>query len=104
MSDLWSTIAVVTVGTFFIKGSGPLLVGHRQLPEWSRGVIALLAPALLTALVVVETVGGDKQIVLDARLAGMAAAVIALILRAPMIVVILLAVVVTAGARALGAA
>ena len=104
MNDLWLTIALVTVGTFFIKGTGPLLVGHRQLPLWTRGVIALLAPALLTALVVVETVGGDREIVLDARLAGMAAAVIALVLRAPMIAVILIAVAVTAGARAVGAA
>ena len=104
MSELWLTIALVTAGTIFLKGSGPLLVGHRELPVWTRGVIALLAPALLTALVVVETVGGDGEIVLDARLGGVAAAALALVLRAPMLVVILLAVAVTAGLRALGAA
>lgn len=104
MNDLWLTIAVVTAGTFVIKATGPLIVGHRQLPFWTRGIIALLAPALLTALVVVQTVGGDKEIVLDARLAGMGAAVLALLLRAPIIAVILIAVAVTAGARAAGAA
>jgi branched-subunit amino acid transport protein len=97
------TILLVTVGTVLIKGSGPLLVGHRELPEWSRGVIALLAPSLLTALVVVETVGGDGEIVLDARLLGVGAAAVALLLRVPMLAVIIIAVLVTAGARALGA-
>ena len=104
MSDLWTTILLVTAGTVLIKGSGPILVGHRELPSWSRGVIALLAPSLLTALVVVETVGGDGEIVLDARLLGVGAAAVALWLRAPMIAVIMIAVAVTAAARALGAA
>jgi uncharacterized membrane protein len=104
VSDLWTTILLVTAGTVLIKGSGPLLVGHRELPEWSRGVVALLAPSLLTALVVVETVAGDGEIVLDARLVGMGAAALALALRVPMLPVILIAVLVTAGARALGAA
>ena len=85
MSDLWTTILLVTAGTVLIKGSGPLLVGHRELPEWSRGIIALLAPSLLTGLVVVETVGGDGEIVLDARLLGVGAAAVALLLRVPML-------------------
>jgi branched-subunit amino acid transport protein len=103
MSELWTAIVLVTVGTFLIKGSGPVLVGGRELPEWTRGVIGLLAPALLTALVVVQTVGADKEIVLDGRLAGLGAAGLAIVLRAPLMAVVLSAVAVTAAARALGA-
>jgi branched-subunit amino acid transport protein len=102
MSELWITILAVTVGTFVIKASGPILIGEEELSPTARAIIALLAPALLTALVVVETVGGDGEIVLDARLAGVGAAALALWLRAPILLVILVAVLVTAGVRALG--
>jgi len=45
----------------------PVLVGARELPPRADAVIALLAPALLTALVVTETFGEDGHIVLDER-------------------------------------
>ena len=63
-------------------------------------VIGLLAPALLAALVVVDTFADGKSLVIDARAAGLAAAAIAVALRAPIIVVILLAAAVTALVRA----
>ena len=59
---------------------------------------ALVAPALLAALVVYETSGNHGEgLTLDARAAGLGAAIVALIARAPMIVVILIAASVTAG-------
>ncbi len=62
---------------------------------------ALVAPALLAALVVYETFGAHGGgLTLDARAAGLGAAVLALIARAPMIVVILIAASVTAAVRA----
>ena len=39
--------------TALIKGFGPVTIGGRELPAWSAGVIGLMAPALLAALVVV---------------------------------------------------
>jgi hypothetical protein len=62
----------------------------------------LLGPAVLAALVVTQTVGGDRAIVLDERLAGVVAAAIALRLRAPILVVVVVAAVVTASLRAVG--
>jgi hypothetical protein len=64
-------------------------------------VIELLASALLAALVVVETFGKGRSLVLDARVLGAAFAVLAAWQRAPMIVVVLGAAAVTAVARLL---
>lgn len=101
MSAVWISIACVALSSAVLKGAGPLLVGGRELPGWSTAVITLLAPALLTALVVVETFGADGRLELDARALGVGAAGVALLLRAPMLVAIALAALVTAAARAL---
>ena len=62
---------------------------------------ALLPVALLAALTAQQTFGDGQQLVLDARAAGLAAAALALVLRAPFLVVVGVAVAVTAVARAL---
>jgi len=64
-------------------------------------VVALLAPTLLAALVVVSTFATGRELVVDARVAGMAAAVTALALRAPTLVVVVSAAVVAALVRAI---
>jgi branched-subunit amino acid transport protein len=76
-----------------------VLLGGRPLPEHVTGVVELLAPAVLAALVVTQVVGGDREIVLDARLVGLGAAVVALLLRAPLLVVVVVAAVATALVR-----
>ena len=62
--------------------------------------MALLAPALLAALVAVNTFGGDQELVLDARVPGVLAAAVAIKLKAPVLIVVVVAAVVTAGIRA----
>jgi uncharacterized membrane protein len=74
MTDAWLTIAALAVASLLIRGAGPLLVGGRELPPRFVGVIDLLAPAVLTALIVVETFGGDREIEVSASIAGVAAA------------------------------
>ena len=102
MSAAWITIAVLTVVTLAIKVSPPILLGGRPLPERLTAVIALLAPALLAALVLVETVGGpDHQVTVDARAAGVAAAFGVLATRRSLIVAVFAAAAVTALVRAL---
>ena len=79
MNAAWTTIVVLTVATVAIKGAGPAAVGGRDLPVPVMRVIALLAPALLAALIVVETFsGGDKSLTVDARAAGLAVAALIL--------------------------
>jgi branched-subunit amino acid transport protein len=98
--EVWAMVGVVGLGTFAMKAAGPVLLGGRALPDRAMAVISLLAPAVLAALIVTQTVGGDHRYVFDARLAGVAAAAIALRLRAPLLVVVILAAAVTAAIRA----
>ena len=102
MSTVWIVIAFVGAATIALKAVGPVILGGRQLPEGLNSVLFLLAPALLGALVVTQAVGGDRQIVLDDRLAGIGAAVLAIALRLPLIAVVVIAAAVTAAVRALG--
>ena len=105
MSDAWITIAALSLGTIALKATGPVVLGAREPGERTFAVISLFAPALLAALVVYETIGagGQTGIAIDARLAGLGAAAIALLARLPLLVVVLSAAVATAAARALGA-
>ena len=101
MTSVWTTVAVVSVATILLKAAGPVLLAGRELPRTTRGVVEMLAPALLAALVVTQAIGGDRRYVFDERLLGLAAAVVAIRLRAPLLAVVVVAAAVTALARAL---
>jgi len=79
-----------------MKALGPVLLGGRELPSRVMAAVRLLAPAVLAALVVVQALGGDRQIIVDERLVGLGAAAIALLLRAPLVVVVIVAAATTA--------
>ena len=102
MSALWVAIVAVTLASAAIKAAGPILVGGRELPLRMNAVIALLAPALLAALVVTETFGDNGHLVLDERALGVGVAAVALALRAPVLLAVALAALVTALTRLLG--
>lgn len=101
MSATWVVVVVVGLATIAIKSLGPLAMGGRPLPEKVNDMVVLLAPALLAALVAINTVGGDRELVIDARLPGVLAAAVAIRLRAPVLIVIVIAAVVTASVRAI---
>jgi branched chain amino acid efflux pump len=92
-------VAGVGLATMAIKAGGPVLLGGRPLPERVASVVRLLAPAVLAALVVTATFGDGRSLVLDARLAGVAAAAVAFRLKAPVLAVIVVAAVTTALVR-----
>ena len=102
MNALWVAIVAVTLASAAIKAAGPVLVGGRELPPRVNAVIPLLAPALLAALVVTETFGDDGHLVLDERALGVGVAAVALALRAPVLLAVALATLVTALARLFG--
>jgi len=83
VSAVWLVVLVVGAATVALKATGPVLLGNRELPEPVARVVALLGPVLLSALVVTQTVGGDNELVLDARLAGVGAGAVAIAARAP---------------------
>ena len=89
--NAWATVLVACALAYLVKLAG-YLVPARWLsgPRLSR-ITALLPVALLTGLVVVQTFATPHQgLTLDARAAGVVVAVVALILRAPFIVVVVL--------------
>jgi branched-subunit amino acid transport protein len=102
MSAAWLAVVVVGAATVLLKAAGPVLAGGRQLPDVTAGVVELLAPALLAALVATNAFASDGSLVLDERGAGLAVAGIAVALRAPLLMVIVLAAVTAALLRAIG--
>lgn len=101
MSEAWAVVLLVGAFTIAFKGAGPVVLGGRALPEQLSNAFELLAPALLAALVVTQAVGSKDGIVLDTRLVGVAAGVVAILFRAPLIVVIVVAALATALVRLL---
>jgi branched-subunit amino acid transport protein len=87
----WLAIVVAGVGCYLLKLAGlsvPARVLERPLVD---RVADLLPVALLSALIAVQVVASGHDLVLDARLVGLGAAFVALLLRAPFIVVVLVA-------------
>lgn len=100
---LWTTVLLASGLSFALKYVG-YIVPHQVLdgPVISR-VTAMLPVALLSALVAVQTfTSNGGGLTLDARAAGVAVAVTALMLRAPFLVVVILAAATAATLRALG--
>ncbi len=104
MSTIWIALIAVAAINAAIKGIGPAILGGRQPPPRVTAVVALLAPALLAALVITQALASDGRYRIDERAAGVAVAGIALLLRAPMVIAMLLGVITAAGLRALIAA
>jgi branched chain amino acid efflux pump len=95
-------VTIVGIGTIACKAVGPVFLGGRPLPARLSGVVDMLAPAVLAALVVTQAVGADRKLVFDERLFGIAAAIVAIRLRAPLLVIVVAAAGLTALARLLG--
>ena len=100
MSDAWLVVIAVGALTIMFKAAGPVLLGGRPLRGKVAGVVGLLAPVLLVALVVTQTVGGDRELVLDERLAGVTAGGLALWRGVPLVPAMAIAAVVTGILRA----
>jgi branched-subunit amino acid transport protein len=100
--ELWGLIAGCAVVTAVIKAAGPIAFGGRELPDRVGGVIALLAPALLAALIVTQAVADGQRIAVGADTAGVGLAGLVLWRGGSVLAGVVVAVVATAGLRALG--
>jgi hypothetical protein len=97
----WAAILVTSAGCYLLKLAG-LLVPQAWLEHpMAARVAALLPIALLAALAAVQTFAIGSRLVVDARLAGVAAAAVALLFRAPFLVVVFVAAATAAAVRAL---
>ena len=93
---IWAAVLAASAGCYAVKLAG-LSVPRRILDHPRvRRIAALLPVAMLAALVAIQTFSTGHDLVIDARLAGVAAAVVAIRLRAPFLVTVAVAAAVTA--------
>ena len=90
--------AVITIA---IKATGPVVLGGRPLPPWFAGFVAMLAPALFTALIVTQILADGDDLGAGADTAGVAVAGVAMWRGLPMVGGVVLAAITTALLRAL---
>jgi branched-subunit amino acid transport protein len=101
-STVWLTIAGCTLVTVVIKALGPVVMGGRELPPRVGGVIMLMAPTLLAALVVSSALADGEHLHVGADTAGVATGGALLVLtRAGVLTSVLVAASVTAALRLL---
>lgn len=98
MSGTLSAVLLLSAITIAIKGAGSLLLAW--MPDELVRRLGGLAPALLAGLVVTEVVGADGVPAIDAKLAGVAVALVLAHLRAPLMLTITAGAAVTAVLRA----
>ncbi|WP_374969813.1 AzlD domain-containing protein [Terrabacter sp. BE26] len=101
--SLWTAILVAALVAFGTKLAGHLVPAHLLEQPRVRRITGALPIALLAALVATQAfTGPGGTFVLDARAVAVAVAVVALLLRAPFLVVVVLGAATAAALRALG--
>lgn len=98
----WLALFALAAGTYVLKATGPVLLGGRELPPAMARTADLLPPALLAALVAVQGLTADGRWSVDARAAGVAAALVVAARRGSFLAIVAAAMLVTAAVRALG--
>ncbi|MFN2524411.1 MAG: AzlD domain-containing protein, partial [Mycobacteriales bacterium] len=87
----WHAVLLGSAGCFALKVLGWSVPPRVLANERVRRTAVLLPVALLGALVVVQAFASGRHLVLDARAAGLAVAAVAVLLRAPFLLVVALA-------------
>lgn len=100
--SLWTAVIVAAAIAFVLKLAGYLVPMRVFEGARTKRLTAALPIALLAALIGTQTFVTDGAVVLDARAAAVAVAAIALLLRAPFILVVILGAATAAGLRLLG--
>ena len=101
---LWTAVLAASLLCMALKALGYLIPARWfDAPAPSR-IVDLLTVALLGALVAVQTLGVEQQIVVDARVPALIVAAGLLVVRAPFLVVVVAAAVVAALLRLWGLA
>jgi branched-subunit amino acid transport protein len=88
---LWATVLAGSLGCYLLKLTGLSVPAAWVEQPWVARVVDFVPAALLAALVAVQSLTAEQELVIDGRLVGLAVAALALALRAPFIVVLVLA-------------
>ena len=104
MSALWLVVLGASLGCYLLKLIGVVIPKQFLERPLVNEITHLLPIALLSAIVAIQTLGQGQGLAIDARLPALGASLIALCLKSPFIVVVLIAAVVAAGLRYFGLA
>lgn len=96
----WTLVVVLAAGAYGFKVLGLVVIGDRPLPPVLERCLGLIPAALIAALVVKDTFSIGQHLQVDARAAGVGAAIIAAWRKSPLILVIVIGAGVTALVRA----
>jgi branched-subunit amino acid transport protein len=88
---LWAVVLAGSLGCYLLKLAGLSVPAAWVERPWVTRMVTFVPAALLAALVAVQAVASGRDLVVDGRLAGLAVAALALALRAPFVVVLVLA-------------
>ncbi|MCZ2824165.1 MULTISPECIES: AzlD domain-containing protein [unclassified Modestobacter] len=88
---LWAVVLAGSLGCYLLKLAGLSVPAAWVERPWVTRVVEFVPAALLAALVAVQAATSGPDLVVDGRLVGLAVAAVALALRAPFIVVLVLA-------------
>jgi uncharacterized membrane protein len=98
---IWAAVLATAVGCYALKVAGWFVPSSVLARPQVRAAAGLLPIALLSALVVVQVLGADRALTIDARAAGLVTAAVCLWLRLPFLVIVLAAAATAALIRAL---
>ena len=93
---MWAAIILTGLGCSVLKLAGVSIPDRVLARPFGQRLADLIPVALLAALVAVEALSTGRHLVVDARVVGVGAGVVALLLRAPFLVVVLVAAATTA--------
>ena len=88
---VWTVVVAGSVGCYLLKLAGLSVPAAWVQQPWVSRVVDFVPAALLAALVAVQALTSGDRLTVDGRLVGLAVAAVALALRAPFIVVLVLA-------------
>jgi hypothetical protein len=88
---VWTAVLLASAGCFGLKLLGWSVPSRVLDNERVRRTVELVPIALLAALVVVQAFSAGRSLTVDARAAGLAVGAVAVVLRAPFLLVLLLA-------------
>ena len=88
---LWVAVLAGSIGCYLLKLAGLSVPASWVEQPWVARIVDFVPAALLAALVAVQALSSGQDLVVDGRLAGLAVAAVALALRAPFIVVLVVA-------------
>ena len=97
----WTLVTALIVGTYVLRAAGLVAMAWIDVPRIVMDVVSWAPAALIAGVVAFGTVGDPAGVVFDARAVGVAAGLVAVLLRAPFVIVFGVTVGITALVRAM---